>query len=138
MVCGGASHCLPPVCCSDIHEGEEITVMVQRQKVPVVTPPPPPPISSVYIIVQKDIGAAMDSDGVTTTLHDAFAERRDANQAARRVLRDVCGDLDTIGRIACRHEESMDEKGLYSGCAYVEEERRSRVEVQVEKMDVRR
>lgn len=79
-----------------------------------------------------------DGDGVvTTTIHDAYAERKDANQAARRVLRDVCGDLDSIGRIACRHEESMDENGLYSGCAYVKEERRCRVEVQVERMEVR-
>lgn len=79
-----------------------------------------------------------DSDGVvTTTIHDAYAERKDANQAARKVLRDVCGDLDSVGRIACRHEESMDENGLYGGCAYVKEERRCKVEVQVERMEVR-
>lgn len=121
--------------CSEVAEGEEVTISVQREKVPIYKPPPPPPIpmEEVYVVVQKDVGRG----GVAvSTLHGAYAERKAANQAARRVLRVVGGGLDAVGRIRCRHEENMDEEGLYGGCAYVEEAKRSRVEVVVERLDV--
>lgn len=137
---GGASMQDLYLLCSEISEGEEVTISVQQEKVPIYKPPPPPPIpmEEVYVVVQKDIDTRVEGEGVAvSTLHGAYAERKAANQAARRVLRVVSGELDAVGRIKCRHEESMDEGGLYGGCAYVEEVKRSRVEVVVERLNVR-
>lgn len=126
--------------CSDISEGEEVTIFVQRVKVPVYPPPPPPPVpmEDVFVVVQKDVDTSAGGVGVAvSTLHGAFADRKRANQAARRVLRLVGGGLDEVGRIRCRHEESMDEQGLYGGTAHVGEAKRSRIEVVVERLEVK-
>jgi hypothetical protein len=113
--------------------GRQITLSVQRHSLP-------PP--QVYIVVQKDIldipGTDICDEGnVKMTLHGAYADRKDANEAAREVLRDACGVLvDKSSRIRCVYEESMDEMMRYNGCAYVGEAERSRVEVIVENMIV--
>lgn len=117
-----------------------MTILVQRGKVPVHPPPPPLPVpmEEVFVIVQKDVDTSAGAVVVAvSTLHGAYADRRHANQAARRVLRLVGGGLDAVGRIRCRHEESMDEEGLYGGTAHVGEAKRSRVEVMVERLDVK-
>lgn len=119
-----------------------MTIFVQRGKVPVYPPPPPPPVpmEEVFVVVQKDVDTSAGGVGVgvaVSTLHGAFADRKRANQAARRVLRLVGGGLDAVGRIRCRHEESMDEQGLYGGTAHVGEAKRSRIEVVVEKLEVK-
>lgn len=126
--------------CSDISDGEEVTIFVQRGKVPVYPPLPPPPVpmEEVFVVVQKDVDTSAGGAGVAvSTLHGAFADRKRANQAARKVLRLVGGGLDAVGRIRCRHEESMDEQGLYEGTAHVGEAKRSRIEVVVERLDVK-
>lgn len=113
---------------------------MQRGKVPVYPPPPPPPVpmEEVFVVVQRDVDTSAGGEGVAvSTLHGAYADRKRANQAARRVLRLVGGGLDVVGRIRCRHEESMDEEGLYDGTAHVGEAKRSRVQVVVERLDIR-
>lgn len=116
-----------------------MTILVQRGKVPVHPPPAPLPVpmGEVFVIVQKDVDTSAGAVVAVSTLHGAYADRRRANQAARRVLRLVGGGLDAVGRIGCRHEESMDEEGLYGGTAHVGEAKRSRVEVVVERLDVK-
>lgn len=117
-----------------------MTISVQRGKVPVYPPPPPPPVpmDAVFVVVQKDVVVVdTGAENRVSTLHGAYADRKDANQAARKVLRLVGGGLDAVGRIRCRHEESMDEEGLYEGTAHVGEAKRSRVEVVVERLDVK-
>lgn len=117
-----------------------MTILVQRGKMPVHPPPPPLPVpmAEVFVITQKDVDTSGGGGGVAvSTLHGAYADRKRANQAARRVLRLVGGGLDAVGRIRCRHEENMDEEGLYAGTAHVGEAGRSRVEVAVERLDVK-
>lgn len=92
------------------------------------------------MVIQKDVDTSAGSGGggvAVSTMHSAYADRRHANQAARRVLRLVGGGLDAVGRIRCKHEENMDEEGLYAGIAHVGEAKRSRVEVVVERLDVK-
>lgn len=122
-----------------------MTILVQRGKMPVHPPPPPLPVpmTEVFVVIQRDIDTSAGSGGgggggvAVSALHGAYADRRCANQAARKVLRLVGGGLDAVGRIRCKHEENMNEEGLYAGIAHVGEAERSRVEVVVERLDVK-